>query len=260
MAIAVVDEVMLREPRLLVPGMQPLGPVKVDWSNPLTQSLTFCWLGRSPHVDLATGRMRTTAISSISAGSVPGIGRYTAYAANCGDTFGAIQPITSNSFTVLSHAAPVSRSAIGSLFNQRKGTSQFEDISLLTNCGASDAAAAGSMRCRCSDTGSSAAISGANAASVIDGLPHVFVGTRINGDAPILYVDGANRTSSTTNGAIVNIYSTAQQTRINNIADFASTGYNNIDPNYLVCCWNRALSPSEVRAISLDPYQFLIPA
>jgi hypothetical protein len=33
------EETMLREPRLLIPGMQPLGSVKIDWTNPLTIGL-----------------------------------------------------------------------------------------------------------------------------------------------------------------------------------------------------------------------------
>lgn len=35
MAILALDEVWLREPRLLVPGQQPCGPVKIDYSNPI---------------------------------------------------------------------------------------------------------------------------------------------------------------------------------------------------------------------------------
>ena len=35
----IVDEVMLREPNLLVPGKKPVGNVKIDWSNPLADKL-----------------------------------------------------------------------------------------------------------------------------------------------------------------------------------------------------------------------------
>ena len=37
----IVDEVMLREPNLLIPGKKPVGPVKIDWSHPLAPKL-FC--------------------------------------------------------------------------------------------------------------------------------------------------------------------------------------------------------------------------
>ena len=33
----IVDEVMLREPNLLIPGKKPVGNVKIDWDHPLTK-------------------------------------------------------------------------------------------------------------------------------------------------------------------------------------------------------------------------------
>jgi hypothetical protein len=57
MAIAAVDEVMLREPRLLVPRMQPLGPVKIDRTHPIGKRVVVCALATpSGPVDLASGR------------------------------------------------------------------------------------------------------------------------------------------------------------------------------------------------------------
>ena len=35
----IVDEVMLREPNLLVPGKKPIGPVKINWGHPLSDGL-----------------------------------------------------------------------------------------------------------------------------------------------------------------------------------------------------------------------------
>jgi hypothetical protein len=43
MTQTVVDEVMLREPRLLVPKTQPVGLVKLDLTNGLTRGLVGCW-------------------------------------------------------------------------------------------------------------------------------------------------------------------------------------------------------------------------
>jgi hypothetical protein len=37
---------MFREPRLLVPGMPPLGNVKVDWSNPITKNLAAYYIAK----------------------------------------------------------------------------------------------------------------------------------------------------------------------------------------------------------------------
>ena len=51
-----VDEAGLREPNLLIPGKKPVGPVKIDWSNPLTNGLVHFWLlndGREVARDMA---------------------------------------------------------------------------------------------------------------------------------------------------------------------------------------------------------------
>ena len=50
----------LLEPNLLIPGKQPIGPVEVDWSNPLTKGLVGCWIiqnkGAASH-NLATDEL-----------------------------------------------------------------------------------------------------------------------------------------------------------------------------------------------------------
>ena len=40
----IVDEVMLREPNLLIPGKKPVGNVKIDWSHPLSKGLKYAFL------------------------------------------------------------------------------------------------------------------------------------------------------------------------------------------------------------------------
>lgn len=64
MAIAAVDEVMLREPRLLVPRMQPLGPVRIDNNHPLAKNIVaFCIPGRDEIVSGGKGTpLQTTAL------------------------------------------------------------------------------------------------------------------------------------------------------------------------------------------------------
>jgi len=39
-----VPQKVLREPRLLLPGLQPVGKVKIDWTNPITRQLVFCFV------------------------------------------------------------------------------------------------------------------------------------------------------------------------------------------------------------------------
>jgi len=37
-----VPKILVREPRLMVPGQKPLGPVRIDWSHPLANGLVCC--------------------------------------------------------------------------------------------------------------------------------------------------------------------------------------------------------------------------
>jgi len=47
---------LLREPNLLIPGKKPVGAVKVDWTNPITNGLKGCYLLNSTAVaNLANG-------------------------------------------------------------------------------------------------------------------------------------------------------------------------------------------------------------
>jgi hypothetical protein len=40
----IVEEALLREPNLWTPGKKPVGNVKIDWSNPLTNLMHTCYL------------------------------------------------------------------------------------------------------------------------------------------------------------------------------------------------------------------------
>jgi len=42
-----IEAALLREPNLWVPDKKPVGPVKVDWDNPITAGLVVCVLPRS---------------------------------------------------------------------------------------------------------------------------------------------------------------------------------------------------------------------
>lgn len=51
----------LQEPRLLIPGLKPLGPVVIDWSNPITDGLKFFMIDwQPPYRDLVSGQVPTT--------------------------------------------------------------------------------------------------------------------------------------------------------------------------------------------------------
>ena len=70
MAQLIVDEVMLREPNLLVPGKEPVGPVKIDWSNPLTDKL------RGAYYILQEGQLRNFVNNEFNAVTFKNTGKY----------------------------------------------------------------------------------------------------------------------------------------------------------------------------------------
>jgi hypothetical protein len=50
---------LIREPRLLVPGQQPLGPVRVDWSHSIGKNVLYSFLGRAGLQELVKNRQAT---------------------------------------------------------------------------------------------------------------------------------------------------------------------------------------------------------
>tara|TARA_S200002703_G_scaffold1263_1_gene2212 strand:+ start:12001 stop:13455 length:1455 start_codon:yes stop_codon:yes gene_type:complete len=58
----------LYSPEFSSSGVKPVGPVEIDWNNPLTKGLKLCWLAGNS-VDLVTGRQATsTAPTSTTSG------------------------------------------------------------------------------------------------------------------------------------------------------------------------------------------------
>ena len=60
----IVDEVMLREPNLLVPGKKPVGPVKIDWGHSITLDMAASWvpLPSNGAIDLVNNNMPASLI------------------------------------------------------------------------------------------------------------------------------------------------------------------------------------------------------
>jgi len=60
MAILPIEDALLREPNLWVPGKKPVGPVKIDWEHPITANLAGIYLLNSPAIhNLVTGAVTT---------------------------------------------------------------------------------------------------------------------------------------------------------------------------------------------------------
>jgi hypothetical protein len=85
-AILAVDEVWLREPRLLVPGMQPVGNMRVDYLHPMAGGLALA-LPMVNDVDLVTGRR----IAWSGTGKISPTNRGAALIGNTSSATGSIQ-------------------------------------------------------------------------------------------------------------------------------------------------------------------------
>ena len=72
----IVDEVMLREPNLLVPGKKPVGPVKIDWNHILSKDLAAYWLFQSGHPRDMVGNNHGTYYADVKPNSHQGGSRY----------------------------------------------------------------------------------------------------------------------------------------------------------------------------------------
>jgi hypothetical protein len=263
MAIAVVDEVMLREPRLLVPRLQPLRPVKIDWSNPLSRGLRFCWTPFAGKLtcDLVSGVPATEVGAGTLAGCQYGLAYSAAAGSGNGLSFGAnIKPILANSSanTVVSYAAPVAGAtgARQSLWSQgTDGSSPYRQYSLTADAaGAGASYSAGELAYFHYDLTMMSVAS--SSADVIDGGWHLWAGVR-NGAFAAVYRDGVDVTAYSNNGLAVSSADTAGTTQVSGIqgSSRAMTGR-----NLLVLAWGRAIAPAELMALSADPFQLLTPA
>jgi len=187
--------------------------------------------------------------------------RETLDSANSGIQFGSPRAINSNKFSVLIHAIPTSANRANTLFSQRYGSANYEEVNIFVNFTTSTSA--GEICFYVQGTGSATNVTIATSYDSADGKPHVIVGTStaVNA-APKIYIDGKNDTDYEQHSASGNCFSANQKLTIGNLGDYTGTGFANLDsPVFLVLVWNdRELSDSEGMAISADPYQFLIPA
>jgi hypothetical protein len=262
-AILAVDEVWLREPRLLVPRMQPLGLVKIDWSNPLSRALRFLWTPNSGKTtrDLVSGEPGIEVGAGTLAGSQYGLAYSGAAGSGNGLSFGAtIKPIPANSVTntVVSFAAPVAGATGVRQTFWAQGTdssSPYRQYSLLADtAGSTGSYSAGEIAYfHYESTMLSVASS---TADVIDGGWHLWAGVR-NGAFAAVYRDGVDVTAYKNNGINGSAGDTAGKTMVSGIdgSSRVLTGR-----NLLVMVWNRTLSQAELLSLSADPFCLLIPA
>ena len=265
MSQLIVDEIMLREPNLLVPGKKPVGSLKIDWNNKNTAHLVNLWgLGTNlgsclkDRVGVAPG---INGGLEIQRGSLyqPGSNQY----ATVGNvsTFGfhkndrrwtaviqlRFDDYNTDDFGVIV-GSTISSASKGFCIWYENRTSQGSPHRLMQYM------APGT-------TGNSVSI--AHNGFVSDSNLHTYVfrsDGAVAGDTGSLWIDGA--LVSTVDGTIE-----TPSTTTTDMAYAARIGMAEQYPTLimpmeipLIAFFNEALSDGGCQSLSLDPYQFLIPA
>ena len=253
---------------LLAPanGCQPTGILRVDWSSPFANGLCFCAvLKDGPQVtDLVSYTMTTAGAASVD--TVTPVGAAVLFSnANAGKAdFGTLNPITSPAYTIMAIANPAANGVNlqPTLFSQRLQGGSFVQIDMIANSDTSNAQASGKFSLFTIDTATTHYGAETDAAAV-DGNYHVFVGrcTGAGAATTSVWVDGINRSLVNSGGTFNgNDTDVAQQTCISGLANAAVDTYAANCSVPLVVAWNRALSADEIRFLSGDPFNFLVPA
>jgi hypothetical protein len=247
MAIAVVDEVMLREPRLLVPMMVPVGPVRFS-DHPLVSKVRRLILpGRGislqrdgtkigTKVDYSTVATRYGLAGQSNTTS----GDYLSFPRNNFDSAGE--------FTLGIFAAPAATASRQDVIGQYNPNDPYQQRTLAFNANNSYAASSGRFSGWVYPNGGRIV----STAGQIDGLWHIFVfAGRLSPEYHGLYRDGV-------------VCSETQEELPSSYADFSSfdfvIGTGTTDPIALVVDFSSALSSSEVAIWSANPFCLLDPA
>jgi len=249
----------LREPNLLIPGKKPVGAVKIDWGHPYTKGLDvgvlFTANAENPKflVDNTSGFSWAVADSTAIRARSGGLAVSSASAnrlENTTDTFSSLGWYTQASYLVVMGGNETGLD-IG-LFGVAFPDSECQVW--LDTVGGGAGNLSPKMYCGSSVEGSVVATA--------DELFHLTIALSIyqtsgaarNGD---MWISGESHLSGASLGS--SDYSTKKP------AIMTTSGKAGLLSSHLSWChcafvWNRRLSPGELRDLSIDPYQFLIPA
>lgn len=223
----------------------------------------FVFYGNGGTRDIAGGLRATHVSGDAFATSAVGRSFRGGRVANGGLQFGSVQPITGDTFTILALANPVASSTVQTLFSQRSGSGNFPQIDLAVNSNTSLAGSpgifAGITLENASGSASRSVVS--NASTYADGKFHVYGMTRAGvGTNPALYFDGAAVSVSATGASTGSSFSTAMQTAVGNIGDYATDGTYaaNCDIAFVVL-WNGLLTGQKIAQFSTNLWQLFAP-
>ena len=254
----IVDEVMLREPNLLVPRKKPVGPVKIDWSLPITNGLKTCAIATSVGaIDIVSGQIATN------------------------NTSGITKEIEAGKGIVLENAASTDYSTFTDKNMCPQGTGGYTIIADIRKNGTNNdityicgqrvtggtkswaITAGGNERLRFRDHNGSAFVANylivGKSGSIDDWVNDVFftIGIKFSGT-------GGDDISFYHDGILSDTYTTANGSNFDNslsfLGSYTGSGSCLSDVNYVYIWQDRELTDAEHASIAADPYQFLIPA
>lgn len=224
---------------------QPHGRVEVDWANPFALRLALLVLhSRGEIRDLVSGSVATLGAKTFETRAAVLGGRFYSGAQWAERRIVTSTGDFSGDFTYLSFSAPAAVATRGVL-----AASCFTDKQsyLFANTDTAYAASPG----RLTFGGYDGATRFVSAPSVIDGRPHVFIGTRLAGTG-VISVDGSDvATGSLGMGAMGNPF-----TRLSVESLYGYTGYgDSTTPHFLTAAWDRGLPGVERTEIATAPWQ-----
>ena len=248
----IVDEVMLREPNLLVPGKKPVGPVKIDWSHSLANGLNaYFILNSNQPQDLVTGQTGT-----LNSGA--------SYAPKSNGMTLDIRYFQADSLSFPYHPNYNIANLDGFTFleNVYQPTNRIANLYIFAPSGSSPTVDGTNlqqilstkyMRWQYKEGTTTKYVQSTVPIWPTDINIDVFYGLRwINGTGYKYWVNNVTDIPITTDQ--IGSFDTSEPFRIGNISSTFECGH------YWLGLWKRSLTDAEVLSIKSDPYQFLIPA
>jgi hypothetical protein len=256
--VLAVDEVMLREPRLLVPGRQPQSVMKIDWTHPLARGLCVFVLPKQG--DLVTGlrpsyggtaslKPKSNALSFQSENNNNDLA-YFPFPASA-----PLYTITSAHTTMLwfEHTSSANYANFLSVpYAAGIWAYPYNSLVLYKNTNASNVwqYQIGNITAY-PLVASSAAVSTAN---------RCVIAGHSGPNTAAMYVDGANVSTTVSNGNWIVNWNTKQPLCLLASSDSYSVNAGVTGNAFCAAVWNRQLSAIEAAEMYRNPYQFLIPA
>ena len=245
----IVDEVMLREPNLLIPGKKPVGPVKIDWSHPLTNKLKHAFIlsHLTGYRDLVSGILPTTNVATTidNKGAFHNTG-YLNYPTPDWINSG----VTNATFFYRSNGSNLTSGRSGFGFHAYGATGSRFGVVIYQDDIYFSADIAGTLKSVIVSTGWPLYVT-TDLAARYDGT------LSTASERYVGYINGAEYTSG-------DAFPASMETNYSRLYlgayGYGSVAYYNINTSEIGYIWNRTLSTAELESIRFDPYQFLIPA